>query len=91
MASMVARSRADPAEAHPSLDRDTELRENAARVAVDLLSHQLDVERDQRAKVQSRELLVTSALLGGTFGIAYAVVRSLKPRALVSRVRRRST
>ena len=61
-----------------SRGREESLRTLTACEAVEVLSHQLEIERGERARVQTRELLITVALLGAVFGGSYAVVRHFK-------------
>jgi len=61
-----------------SRDREAKLRKLTAREAVEVLAHQLEVERGERARVQIGELMLTAALLGAVFGGSYAVVRHFR-------------
>jgi hypothetical protein len=65
-----------------SRGREAQLRDLTSREAVEVLAHQLEVERGERARVQTGELLMTAALLGAVFGSSYAVVRHFKMKDL---------
>ena len=74
---------AAPAYPLPSEDRDASMREIARREAVEILAHQLEVERGERARVQVQELLVTVMVLGGAFGASFALTRYVNPGRVV--------
>jgi len=62
--------------------REDDLRRLTEREAVEVLAHQLEIERRERVRVQVGELLVTAVLLGAVFGGSYAVVRGFKIREI---------
>jgi hypothetical protein len=71
-----------PSAVGSSRRREDELRRLTEREAVEVLAHQLDIERRERVRVQVGELLVTAVLLGAVFGGSYAVVRGFKIREI---------
>jgi hypothetical protein len=54
---------------------EQEMRELIELSTVEVLAQQLEAERQQRARVQVKELLVASALVGVTFGVSYGIMK----------------
>lgn len=65
-----------PVESRSAEERDAEMREALRRQAIEVLAHQLEVERQARAKVQGREVMVAVVLFGGALGAGYAALRA---------------
>jgi hypothetical protein len=56
-----------------SHDWDAAMRQALQRESVDVLRHQLQVERGERGRLTRNELFVALGLVGFTFGVGYGV------------------